>query len=48
MMVSKKARFSSMMFQRVCSLTFGLFVLVVVFQLALMAFADRAPTCKSS
>ena len=45
--VSRKARFGIVMFQRVCSLTYGLFVLVVS-QLALMAFADRVPTCKSS
>lgn len=40
--VSRKARFGGVKVQRVCSLTFGLFVLTVG-QLALMAFADKVP-----
>lgn len=41
--VSRKASFGGVKVQRVCSLTFGLFVLAVD-QLALMAFADKVPT----
>jgi hypothetical protein len=41
--VSRKASFGGVKGQRVCSLTFGLFVLAVD-QLALMAFADKVPT----
>jgi hypothetical protein len=42
MVVPRKARFGGVKFQRVCSLTSGLFVQDVVL-LALMAFASKAP-----
>jgi hypothetical protein len=41
--VSGKTRVGGVKVQRVCSLTFGLFMLNVD-QLALMAFADKVPT----